>query len=365
MNRGAAVRDPQAGRRTPTPAEPALAWIEHDGSGRSPTRAAARRQTNGPGSRTCTRTSKADDVVAGWDVGAGWVALRNCPVGGDGPRVGLALLHPHVGVALIGTDPQLTDAATRLRHSLDARRFSAIFSGWPPIVQISSAGLRDGSGAFLAAAFAAQPPLALAGGDAWMATAHAALEAELPVAAPDRCLGAGERRGPSPLRIAVVTAATAVASAVALALSVALFAGSLGSSRTALTATASAEDGLTRSDVIDALWSADAAASAKGTSPAPEPMAAFGEAPARESAGSNAVPSSSPPDASPQPTPANAAVFGRRSSLRTSAPPPFPSPPATAAGMGREERCRAILVRATAGGALSEGDKAFLRRGCR
>ena len=121
------------------------------------------------------------------ELGPGWVALRNCALGGGGPRVGLVLLHPSVGVALVDVVPKATDAAARLRRALDARRFPAIFGGYPPVARVVLPAERfPDLGRILDAEFEAQPPLALAGGDGWVRTARAALESELPVAAPER-----------------------------------------------------------------------------------------------------------------------------------------------------------------------------------
>ena len=129
------------------------------------------------------------------ELGRGWVVLRNCALGGGGRRVGLALLHPDVGVALVDFSPEATDAADRFRRALDARRFPAIFGGYPPVVRAVLPADRPADlGDVLAAAFKAQPPLALAGGDAWVRTARAAIEAESPVAVPG-LLRAKRRRG--------------------------------------------------------------------------------------------------------------------------------------------------------------------------
>ena len=129
------------------------------------------------------------------DLDAGWVVLRNCALGGDGPRIGLVLLHAGIGVALVDFAPSSTDAVGRLRRALDARRFPAIFGGYPPVVRVvlPADRLRD-LGRVLAAEFRWQPPLALAGGDAWVRTARAAIEADLPVADPERALLAARRR---------------------------------------------------------------------------------------------------------------------------------------------------------------------------
>jgi formylglycine-generating enzyme required for sulfatase activity len=126
------------------------------------------------------------------EIGAGWVVLRDCPLGGGGPRVDLVLIHPRLGVALVDLAPKAADddAAERLRRGLEARRFPAIFGGHPPIVRaILPPGQPRDLSRVLAAGFDTQPPLALAGGDAWVATARAAAEANLPVAIPESAGG--------------------------------------------------------------------------------------------------------------------------------------------------------------------------------
>lgn len=149
------------------------------------------------------------------DLGPGWLVLRNCPLGGGGPRIGLALLHPNVGVALVGNAASEADPTERLRRALDARRFPAIFGGYPPIVRASLS--RDRSWELdrvVAAAFDAARPLALKGGDAWIGTVRAALEAELPVAAPERLRARRRRarrwRAPAVAGVAATVAAALV-----------------------------------------------------------------------------------------------------------------------------------------------------------
>ena len=134
----------------------------------------------------------------------GWLVLRNCALGDDGPRVGLVLVHPSIGVALVDFAREATDAVGRLRRAFDARRFPAIFGGYPPVARAVLPAVRlPDLGRILAAQFKAQPPLALAGGDAWVRTARAAIEAERPIAAPEP-LRARKRRG-LPWRTAALT----------------------------------------------------------------------------------------------------------------------------------------------------------------
>ncbi len=146
------------------------------------------------------------------DLGLGWVVLRNCALGG-GPRVGLVLMHPNVGVALVDVVPREIDAEGRFLRALDARRFPAIFGGHPPVARVvlRTDRLRD-LGRVLEEAFEALPPLALAGGDGWVRTARAAAEAEMPVAAPERRRAKRRRAFPwRPVALATAGAASAAA----------------------------------------------------------------------------------------------------------------------------------------------------------
>jgi hypothetical protein len=118
--------------------------------------------------------------------GTGWTVLRDCALGGDGPPVALVLLHPGTGVALVDFAPNDTDAAGRFRAALDARRFPAIFGGYPPVVRaVLPADRLPDLGRIISEGFKAQKPLSLAGGDAWVRSARAAVEAEAPVEAPE------------------------------------------------------------------------------------------------------------------------------------------------------------------------------------
>ena len=72
----------------------------------------------------------------------GWMVLRGCELaGGDAgarARVGYALLHLDVGIALLDVLPGATtpDAPDLLRRSLDAGAFPEMFGGYPPIVHL-------------------------------------------------------------------------------------------------------------------------------------------------------------------------------------------------------------------------------------
>ena len=131
----------------------------------------------------------------------GWVALRGCELaGGEGARarVGYALLHPDVGIALLDVLPGATtpDAPDLLRQSLDAGAFREVFGGYPPIVH-----LRVPSHSFpslpslLEKEFARLRPLALAPRKAWVGSAQRMLTAEPPLCGQAQV--AAEERPPS------------------------------------------------------------------------------------------------------------------------------------------------------------------------
>ncbi|MFC7474512.1 hypothetical protein ACFQS7_09120 [Dankookia sp. GCM10030260] len=94
----------------------------------------------------------------------GWLALRHCRL--EGTLLPLILLHPALGIAVIGGPP---DGPALLRARLAAGRFEAIFPGALPVLRLAEA-------ADPAAAFAALPPLGLPGGDAWVGVVRRALE---------------------------------------------------------------------------------------------------------------------------------------------------------------------------------------------
>lgn len=111
---------------------------------------------------------------------SGWRVLRDCNLSGrlnQPVLVPLVLIHPEVGVALIETAPGTGhDAETVLRARLAAARFEAIFPGSLPIIHlVLAAGEMPALDAMLAEGFAAQPPLSLPGGDAWVSVVERAL----------------------------------------------------------------------------------------------------------------------------------------------------------------------------------------------
>jgi hypothetical protein len=107
--------------------------------------------------------------------------LRNCVLGGpaDPPaQVDVVLLHPGLGVALLELPPHWTaDAPGRLLRRLELARFAAIFPGHLPVAhrQVRRQDLAE-LPRLLDEAFAAQPPLSLPGGDAWMLAVRRALQ---------------------------------------------------------------------------------------------------------------------------------------------------------------------------------------------
>ena len=104
-----------------------------------------------------------------------WTELKGCRVGGH--VLTLVLLHPRFGIA-IGGGP--VDAVALVRQRLDRARFPAIFPGTLPVLRLATLDSPAER------AFAAVPPLALPGGEAWVAMARLALETEASPALPAR-----------------------------------------------------------------------------------------------------------------------------------------------------------------------------------
>ncbi|MDN3568514.1 hypothetical protein QWZ14_29405, partial [Paeniroseomonas aquatica] len=116
----------------------------------------------------------------------GWIGLSDCMLqNADAPTivVPLVMLHPEFGVALLGVpESQSAAAETALRMRLDAARFVAIFPGHLPVVTLSILpGDPLNFQRRLAAAFAALPPLDLAGGDGWISVVQRALMSRAPI----------------------------------------------------------------------------------------------------------------------------------------------------------------------------------------
>lgn len=116
----------------------------------------------------------------------GWIGLSDCLLqNAEVPAIAvpLVLLHPEFGVALLGVPAAQSAAAeTALRMRLDAARFVAIFPGHLPVVTLSILpGDPLNLQRRLAAAFAALPPLDLAGGDGWISVVQRALMTRAPI----------------------------------------------------------------------------------------------------------------------------------------------------------------------------------------
>ena len=130
---------------------------------------------------------EADQSSAGTPegLGPGWVVLRDCRIGPPGPGGArpTVLMHPARGVAVLDILPSNTPGAVEaLRARLASARFPAIFAGHLPMVHLQVAPRRMPLlPSLLDDAFAAQPPLRLPGGDAWVGVAARTLTAEQPV----------------------------------------------------------------------------------------------------------------------------------------------------------------------------------------
>lgn len=372
----------------------------------------------GPPVSSPDATPPTGPAVPGLPSGPGWLVLRDCPVGGGGPPVDLALLHTRIGVALVhlaDTAAASPDPADRFRRALDDRRFPAIFGGYPPVVGVAVPADRLADlGQILSARFRAEPPLALEGGDAWVPTARAALEAA-PVADDRARLATAAARGGevSPWRAAVSVAAAAAAGAAVAAAVVSApplrDAGHAPAPEAAAVATAPRP-------AEPSQWAATPPAAAVGAAPAPDaaddlpspanapptddaaggdgasaaevvPQGAGGgpshaaswngpvpAAPADTGEGAADAPSSSPFEAAAVAPPGSSAPVGepdapprsRAADPSTDAPtrPAAPRAAPVAAAPAAAKRCRDVLVKTTLGERLSDADKEHLRRGC-
>ena len=153
------------------------------------------------GPRFATGSTRPEDallrVVAEMD--PGWVVLRDCALAdgnqGARARVRYALLHPDIGIALLDLLPGSTTpgAPNRLRALLDAVGFRAAFGNYPPVVYlcVPSRSL-FGLNGLLVREFDLQPPLALAGGDAWVGAVQGVLTAEPPLRGPGQAVAETE-----------------------------------------------------------------------------------------------------------------------------------------------------------------------------
>ncbi|MFC7689253.1 hypothetical protein ACFQY5_06030 [Paeniroseomonas aquatica] len=110
-----------------------------------------------------------------------WLEVRDCRVAGH--VLPLVLLHPRFGIAVCGGP---VEAAALVRQRLERARFPAIYPGTLPVLRL------PGADSAVERAFAAGPPLALPGGDAWVAMARQALETEVsPPCRPGSASGPG------------------------------------------------------------------------------------------------------------------------------------------------------------------------------
>ncbi|WP_043359207.1 SH3 domain-containing protein [Belnapia sp. F-4-1] len=143
----------------------------------------------------------------------GWISLSDClleprPVEGVPAStilVPMALLHPEFGVALLGVPGAVAEAAAAaFRQRLEDARFPAIFPGHLPVVTLAMLpGEQLNLRRRLAAAFAAVPPLELAGGDGWITLVSRLLQTRPLVRPPSP---GPRRQRPAPQRQAAAAA---------------------------------------------------------------------------------------------------------------------------------------------------------------
>jgi hypothetical protein len=103
----------------------------------------------------------------------GWVCGRHCDIGGDPGRpvrVGLVLLHPGLGVALLDIGERTEGAEEVFRARLEEARFGAIFGGYLPVLHGCLGPEEMPDVAEITRAFDQVPPLSVSGGSAWMST---------------------------------------------------------------------------------------------------------------------------------------------------------------------------------------------------
>ena len=230
------------------------------------------------------------------ELGRDWVILRDCRLGppSRGGILPTVLMHPARGVAVLDILPSATPGAVEaLRAKLHAARFPAIFAGHLPVVHLQVTPRQmPFLPSLLNDAFAAEPPLQLPGGDAWVGVAVRALTAEQPVPRLESrrfrpsADGRGHRRRGALLR-----------KAGAVLLCLAALGGVLGT-------------------VLN-------------TTPAPEPTSVPDAAPVAAVPRSTevAAPQASTPPAPPVSVPIPAAPVERPASLPVLASPPAPPPP--------------------------------------
>lgn len=228
------------------------------------------------------------------DLGPDWLVIEGRCLRGAGQRGAppVVLVHPARGIAVLDVAPPGTPGAVEAVHArLEAARFPAIFSGHLPVVHLRAPPrqmpfLPD----LLDDAFAAEPPLRLPGGDAWVSAAARALIAEQPAprVGSQRFRGGRRRRWASAVR----TAAAGALCLVALGGVVAMVAGGGG---------------------------------APVSAPAPGPVAAVvGAAAVDPSTAGSGAPAEPPPASSPalQPAPVGSPPPPARSPVEAATPSP-------------------------------------------
>lgn len=101
----------------------------------------------------------------------GWVCGLNCDIGGEPGRpvrIDLVLMHPTLGIALVDRKTRTEHAEDTLRERLEEARFSAIFSGYLPVLHCAIQPDELPSIAAIERAFGDMKPLSLAGGNGWL-----------------------------------------------------------------------------------------------------------------------------------------------------------------------------------------------------
>jgi hypothetical protein len=336
----------------------------------------------------------ADPASAGKAEGLGrdWLILRDCRLGpSDRGVLPSVLIHPGRGVAVLDILPAKTpDAVGAVRGRLAAARLPAIFAGHLPVVHLQATPRQmPFLPSLLDDAFAAEPPLRLPGGDAWVGVAARALTAEQPVPrlASQRFRSGRRRRRAAGLRTAgaVLLCLAALGGVLALVLRGAP-APEAGSVPTAPVAAAT--------PAVGEAVPQEAAPSAP--SPVPEPVLSPPEPPSRSGPGTAAPLPQEPASAPPSPpiempltAPQRAAAAPpRRPEAGAAAPPPPPArkPPervvprkqqetagtaspstggnAAASPEAVPQRCSRITALVGLGAPLGDGDMRFFNETC-
>lgn len=283
-----------------------------------------------------------------------WLALRGCRLSGH--RLPLVLLHPWIGVAIVGGPP---DAPALFRQRLERARFFSIFSGELPIVRLASEDEPPEP------AFASLPPLSLPGEDAWILAARRALEMEAPQGQPV-LPGIRSRRRRRRRRLIMLAGAAAVIVG-AIGIGVAILPGVPAPSP--LASHVPSPPG--PPPAVDARpVAAPVMPGPVATVPSPARVA---PPPAISGVAAPLLPPlpQPPPVIAGLPTPAPVPPAGAAGTAAVEqAPPPraarlVQGPPVQAPETGpASARCRQIIQRMQLGDLVPDGDIQFLRRGC-